>query len=100
MEPTKATEDNKLRLGKKSAAKIAMQIKAKKHSAPVILDATQPGLPSHMDFKNTFITEPPIIMYNTHVPPDRYIVGKIASNLPSFSPMFLRHRVSFYDLIV
>lgn len=63
----------------------------KKHSAAVNGDSPQ------VELRNIFITVPPMIMYSTHVPPERYIVGNIASNFPSFSPALISIHLHIFN---
>lgn len=82
-EPMRERRDKELRLGKSWEMKMAKQTNIKHHSA---LDKLLPFAESKIRACNDSRVAPPLIMNIVHVPPDRYIVGNIARNFPSFGP--------------
>lgn len=52
--------------------------------------------PQTSECKSSMI-DPPVIMNITHVPPDRYIVGNMAQNFPSFGPDIIIHFLVIYN---
>ena len=88
IDPISETGAKECKLGKNWDTKMAKHTNTKKnHAAPVnTVSELHFGSSPHMCLYNSSMIPPPVIMITTQVPPERYMVGNIASSFPSFGP--------------
>ena len=86
MVPITETPATEFKLGKYSATQIAMNINTKKHNIPCIELGSQVAPSLHTVLTRSFTVPPPMMISCTHAPPERYIAGNKANNIPSFGP--------------
>ena len=88
MAPIRDTIATEFRLGS-WAIRIAIDVNTKNHSVLVNELAWHVVSLSHMVWKKRCMVPPPLITRRTHVAPDKYITGNMASSLPSFGPAYI-----------
>jgi hypothetical protein len=74
-----------------------MQVKTKNHPAPANGLSSIVASPRNIILKKSSIVPAPLIISNTHEPPDKYITGNIASNFPSFGPVHRHNNISYLE---
>lgn len=94
MAPMRETEATELRLGNRSAMRIAMHVNTKNHWTPLSGWAWHVSLGQTVLNSNCMVL-PPVMISITQLPPDRYITGNNAATLPALLPTHKHHHFHF-----